>query len=107
MRLFTVHAQRRRIFPEYIPEKDFTPHANPDDVGVYLWNEHVLNNYFCRACGIFTYIGDGDGNKDGYRVNLGCVVASRMESAGESGRLNVSAYTYDLIRHQFAGEYRG
>lgn len=34
-------------------------------------------------------------------------VASRMESAGEAGRVNVSAYTYDLIRDEFACEYRG
>ncbi len=40
---------------------------------IYLWNDDVLNNYFCRHCGIFTYIGDGENNKDGYRVNLGCV----------------------------------
>jgi hypothetical protein len=32
-----------------------------------------LNNYFCKHCGIFTYIGDGENAKDGYRVNLGCV----------------------------------
>lgn len=57
----------------YIPAADFTPHHNPDDLGVYLWNETVLNNYFCKHCGIFTYIGDGENDKDGYRVNLGCV----------------------------------
>ena len=34
-------------------------------------------------------------------------VASRMESAGEIGRVNVSAYTFDLIRDEFACEYRG
>jgi class 3 adenylate cyclase len=34
-------------------------------------------------------------------------VASRMESAGEAGRVNVSAYTYDLIRAEFECEYRG
>ena len=34
-------------------------------------------------------------------------VASRMESAGEAGRVNVSAYTFDLIRDEFACEYRG
>jgi len=34
-------------------------------------------------------------------------VASRMESAGEPGRVNVSAYTYDLIRAEFECEYRG
>lgn len=57
----------------YIPAADFTPHQDADDLGVYLWNETVLNNYFCKSCGIFTYIGDAAGNKDGYRVNLGCV----------------------------------
>jgi hypothetical protein len=28
---------------------------------------------FCKTCGIFTYIGDGENTEDGYRVNLGCV----------------------------------
>ncbi|HEY6642126.1 hypothetical protein [Povalibacter sp.] len=57
----------------YIPSADFTPHHDPRDLGVYLWNERVLNNYFCKACGIFTYVGDGENARDGYRVNLGCV----------------------------------
>jgi class 3 adenylate cyclase len=30
-----------------------------------------------------------------------------MESAAEAGRINVSAYTCDLIRNEFACEYRG
>ncbi len=34
-------------------------------------------------------------------------IASRMENSGEIGRVNVSAYTYDLIRHEFDCEYRG
>lgn len=34
-------------------------------------------------------------------------VASRMESSGEVGRVNISAYTYDLIRADFTCEYRG
>ncbi len=34
-------------------------------------------------------------------------VAARMESSGEVGRVNVSAYTYDLIRAEFDCEYRG
>jgi len=33
--------------------------------------------------------------------------ASRVETAGEEGRINVSAYTYDLIKNQYPGEYRG
>lgn len=57
----------------YIPAADFTPHDNLGDLSVYLWNEKALNNFFCRHCGIFTYIGDGENNKDGYRANLGCV----------------------------------
>jgi hypothetical protein len=57
----------------YIPAADFTPHHDSNDLGVYLWNEKVLHNYFCRSCGIFVYIGDGENNSDGYRVNLGCV----------------------------------
>jgi hypothetical protein len=57
----------------YIPAADFTPHAEAEDLLVYQWNERVLHNYSCRHCGIFTYIGDGENNRDGYRVNLGCV----------------------------------
>ena len=57
----------------YIPAGDFTPHADPDDLDIYLWNERVLNNYRCKSCGTFVYIGDGARNQDGYRVNLGCV----------------------------------
>jgi class 3 adenylate cyclase len=34
-------------------------------------------------------------------------IASRMESAGSPGRINISAYTYDLIRHRFTTTYRG
>ena len=61
------------LSPGYIPAADFTPHDNPADLGCYLWNEQVLSNYFCKTCGIFTYIADGENGKDGYRVNLGCV----------------------------------
>ena len=34
-------------------------------------------------------------------------IAARMESAGEPGRVNVSAYTRDLVRRDFECEYRG
>ena len=57
----------------YIPAADFKPHNDLNDLGVYLWNEKVLSNYFCKACRIITYIGDGENAKEGYRVNLGCV----------------------------------
>jgi len=61
------------LSPTYIPAADFTPHNDRSDLGVYLWNEKILNNYFCKHCGIFTYIGDGENDREGYRVNLGCV----------------------------------
>jgi class 3 adenylate cyclase len=34
-------------------------------------------------------------------------IASRMESSGEIGRVNISAYTCDLVRAEFICEYRG
>ncbi|MEO8103435.1 MAG: adenylate/guanylate cyclase domain-containing protein [Betaproteobacteria bacterium] len=34
-------------------------------------------------------------------------VASHMESAGERGRVNISARTHALVRDHFDGEYRG
>lgn len=33
--------------------------------------------------------------------------ASRIESNGEAGKINISAYTYDLIKDEFSSEYRG
>lgn len=33
--------------------------------------------------------------------------ASRMESSGEIGKVNVSQTTYDLVKDHFVGEYRG
>jgi class 3 adenylate cyclase len=34
-------------------------------------------------------------------------IASRMESAGEANRVNLSAYTFDLVKDYFDCEYRG
>jgi len=34
-------------------------------------------------------------------------IAARIESAAEPGRVNLSAYTYDLVRHDFDCQYRG
>jgi class 3 adenylate cyclase len=33
--------------------------------------------------------------------------ASRMETAGEPGRVNISAATYELVKARYQGEYRG
>jgi hypothetical protein len=32
-----------------------------------------LRHYFCRTCGTFTHIADGESAKDSYHVSLGCV----------------------------------
>ena len=34
-------------------------------------------------------------------------IAARVESSSKEGQINVSAYTYDLIRDHFDCEYRG
>ena len=34
-------------------------------------------------------------------------IASRLESAGEVNKVNISAYTFELVRCQFDCEYRG
>lgn len=34
-------------------------------------------------------------------------IASRMETSGEPGKVNISAYTYDLVKRYFECEYRG
>ena len=34
-------------------------------------------------------------------------IASRLESSGEIGKVNISAYTFDLVRSHFGCEYRG
>jgi class 3 adenylate cyclase len=34
-------------------------------------------------------------------------IASRLESASDNNRVNISAYTYELVRGRFACEYRG
>ena len=34
-------------------------------------------------------------------------IASRMESCGETGKVNVSGFTYEVIKHQFHCTYRG
>ena len=34
-------------------------------------------------------------------------IASRLEAASDTGRINISAYTYDLVKEKFQAEYRG
>jgi class 3 adenylate cyclase/Tfp pilus assembly protein PilF len=34
-------------------------------------------------------------------------IASRMESSGESGKVNISGTTFELVKHQFSCTYRG
>lgn len=55
---------------KYIPAVDFVPHKNVEDFLIYKWNDKVVDNLFCKTCGIFPYFGNDEW---GYRVNLGCV----------------------------------
>jgi class 3 adenylate cyclase len=34
-------------------------------------------------------------------------IASRMETSGEAGRVNISETTYDLVKHRFRCTYHG
>ena len=34
-------------------------------------------------------------------------IASRLESNGEPGKINISQFTYDLVKNDFTCEYRG
>ena len=43
------------VSSQYIPAADFTPHANPDDLGDYRWNDRLVNHLFCLTCGIYPY----------------------------------------------------
>ena len=61
------------LSPKYIPAEDFTPHTQLADLSIYVWNDRVLNNYFCKHCGIFVYVEDVESGRKSYRVNLGCV----------------------------------
>ena len=46
---------------------------------------------------------DDGGNIFGDTINT----ASRIEAAGEAGKINVSAYTFALVKDEYLGEYRG
>lgn len=54
----------------YIPAADFKYDFSSGRLGNYLWNDRVLNHYFCKTCGVTPFIG---AEEYGYRANLGCV----------------------------------
>lgn len=54
----------------YYPPADFKVTTDPANSSIYLWNDRVVDNVFCKNCGIHTFFGSP---KYGYRVNLGCV----------------------------------
>jgi hypothetical protein len=54
----------------YIPAKDLSADFSSNKLSNYLWNEKVLNHYFCKKCGVSPFAGAGE---YGYRANLGCV----------------------------------
>ena len=54
----------------YIPKTDFETEFKFDELSNYLWNDEVMNFYFCKTCGVSPFAGADD---YGYRVNLGCI----------------------------------
>ncbi len=56
----------------YFPAGDFELLSGKDEMSDYRWGDHDVNHLFCKQCGIYPYHGD---DKQGYRVNLGCVDA--------------------------------
>lgn len=55
---------------EYIPASDFEVTTDPKHLSSYFWNDRVVDNFFCKNCGIAPYFGSPE---IGYRINLGCV----------------------------------
>lgn len=43
-----------------------------DSLSNYLWQDHDVNHYFCKHCGIYPFHGTNF-EPVSYRVNLGCV----------------------------------
>lgn len=69
---------------------------------VFKWNLRIgihTGSVVSGVVGMYKYSYDIWGDA----VNI----ASRMESAGEAGKINVSAYTCELIRSEFSCTYRG
>ena len=60
---------------ERIPASDFQLITGKEALQTYLWGDKVVNQYFCRHCGIYPFheVGDTPHAAQHYRVNLGCV----------------------------------
>jgi hypothetical protein len=43
-----------------------------DALAVYQWGDKLVNHWFCRTCGIYTFH-DATEMPGHYRVNLGCI----------------------------------
>jgi class 3 adenylate cyclase len=73
-------------------------------------NEHSAIKWGLRVGAHSGGVVAGIVGKDKYAYDLWgdtVNIASRLEAASEPGRINISAYTYDLVRGQFECEYRG
>jgi hypothetical protein len=57
---------------QYYPPADFEELQGLDRLAVYRWGDGLVNNYFCKTCGIYPFH-DISGKPGHYRVNLGCI----------------------------------
>jgi len=52
--------------------EEITINADPDKLGLYVFDSKVAKHYFCKKCGIYPF--HQTLRKPGYyRVNLGCI----------------------------------
>lgn len=60
------------MLADAIPEGELKIKADPNDIGLYQFDNNIAKHYFCKNCGIYTHNETirAPGNM---RVNLGCI----------------------------------
>src|SRR4051812_3576018 len=49
------HCSRKGLLLWFVPESAFRLTQGQDDIGVYLFNKHVIQHHFCKICGVQPY----------------------------------------------------
>lgn len=66
------HCSRKGYVLAFVPRDSLTVSGDPNAIGTYTFNRHVIRHHFCRTCGCAPY-GESEG-EDGATaaVNLRC-----------------------------------
>ena len=56
----------------YYPPEDFSEIAGLESLTLYRFGDHLVNHWFCRTCGVYTFHEAID-RPSHFRLNLGCV----------------------------------